>query len=837
MTAPVENKDEHENNVETENQKEDLQDGRDQEQSPKQSVSIADVTPHSRSWNEVQQQEPCTADAISRADGACAILDDDGSSQSSGRLEQVLASYAAPASPNPYRPPSAGSARPTSAGRARPTSAGRVRPTSAGCGRPLSAGRARPTSAGRGRPTTSSFAEASWDGAGIPATNVAVSWESARGIAGVAQLEGVWLSTSGEWQNVALGVINEERQLRVVSGSVVCDGWMAVEIDQEHVVWQMGDQSFEWLRPSPQALNGPWKSAPDGWRNVVEGWLGNMAIILEDGVLRMGDWRAIVITKRSVTWESAGQTSIWYRPTPEHVSGPWLSEAQKHLEWRNVVRGTINGQPLQSFRGGLLFGGWYAAHITEETVMWCRSGEAARWVRPTPDDLAGPWRRERQGGWLNVRAEGRFEQGSITLRDGRLTQNGWIASFLSATAAVWERFGTEDIWVRPTVPSLNGPWRGSDGSWYNIVNGVLYGDKHGLVEEEGRLTHADDWEATEITGWEVTWQRRGASVAPRTWRRPGPEDLEGPWLTAPSALGVQQSGGFKSLWRNIRQGRLLLGDECATERQLDENDEVVFDNEGRLRCGIWLVTFVTDTEVRWESPDEEVRWVRPGLDSIDGPWINLEGRLRNVTGGQLPDASLTLEDGRLALLGFQLTVATSERITWEKEGCSSLAWRRPRPLDLDGPWLSVEDGWRKVVEGEICGIPIERSRTGSLTFNGWVLTAMTQLSLKWEKGGTVVEWHRPWRDPKDTPVGAAANAALVHRRGGPTAIPSPWAHTESTPVSRQLPPQPQPPPQSPKTQQRARPQTVGRGGRQAPIAVANRGSARIAVQRSQRPQR
>eukprot|EP00927_Polykrikos_kofoidii_P047586 TRINITY_DN41818_c0_g1_i1.p1 TRINITY_DN41818_c0_g1~~TRINITY_DN41818_c0_g1_i1.p1 ORF type:complete len:423 (+),score=35.71 TRINITY_DN41818_c0_g1_i1:139-1269(+) len=262
--------------------------------------------------------------------------------------------------------------------------------------------------------------------------------------------------------------------------------------------------------------------------------------------------------------------------------------------------------------------------------------------------------------------------------------------------------------------------------------------------QNGRL-RLGGWQVVAFTDTTVSWQDVGEGEETAVWHRPTPEVLSGPWQS--------DRGG----WRNVVDG-------------YSDGDLVCVDNRGRLVCGGWTVAWLNYSTVNWDKDGETHVWIRPKPETVDGPWINSEGLWRNIEGGRLPDAPIVLQSGRLVCSGWRLAQCTTEHIVWEKPGRPLVSWRRPKPEDLDGPWLSSQDGWRNVIHGRVQDVPIMR-RGGQLTFNGWIVTAVTELSLRWSQAGHTIEWHRPWRQPKldaglDDAVASKALISAAAAQGG-----------------------------------------------------------------------
>lgn len=623
-------------------------------------------------------------------------------------------------------------------------------------------------------------------------------------IADIGELDGVWRTSNGEWRTVDLGWL-QDRPLDFRDGRLSCAGWEATRCAWDFITWASGLEQVEWRRPVPEELDGPWLSAQRMYRNIEGGMLdGEEALTCGEGSVWLNSWKAVSMTDASVTWKSAGQAKMWHRPTADDLEGPWLNKldlqsSASFLRWQHVKSGHVRGASagsrtaLTSRGGRLSFGGWVITNLAEESVVWSSGdGERVEWRRPTPEFLEGAWFVEgAEGGWTSV-VGGELPTGQIRLTRGRLTHQGWVVTDMDEDHIVWEQCspsapsdgtaqpargassapanetsfggprgqhviealdapfgrlvsGSDDglqlaiVWRRPALGDFEGPWFSEKRRWQVVKHGVLEGGEL-LSKRDGNVWRGA-WKVAAHDQNFVKWETVGETDV---WHRPPPDILEGPWLVA--AAGDAGSQGDYA-WRNVSSGcvsEAAPGVFSPLSNARPAGGPVALEG-GRLVRGGWVVVELSDDCVRWEHPDlGEVRWWRPAARDLDGPWSNSEGRWRNIEGGKLPDAPLDLQDGRLIYSGWLLAHATEGSLRWEKDGWPSLTWRRPKPQDLDGPWLSKEDGWRAVLNGKLQDVPIEESG-GRLYFNGWVATALTELTLRWQCEGHTVEWHRPSR--------------------------------------------------------------------------------------------
>jgi len=595
-------------------------------------------------------------------------------------------------------------------------------------------------------------------------------------------LDGVWQTNLGEWRNVMLGWL-PEAPIRVHHGSIVCDGWVATVHNKDRVLWESPDPmgvptraAVEWLRPHPTALDGPWMGQHGTWHNCANGTFDGEQMDVRDGFLQLNAWKATSITERSVTWEQDGDMTVWRRPDPEAIDGAWLNPKGS---LRNVIRGFLQGLPVDELRGQLFYAGFQAVRITEDQIIWmAEDGHRTEWRRPHLEMLDGCWQVD-DGTWITV-VHGELRNGpALSCTGGHMTWNGLLCSAMEDESIVWtppfdSGYQPSKVWRRLTVEELEGPWKGerdmlsmnrgdqsatvSGATWHNVVQGAVedpFGDlgfRQRLTREGGKVL-LGKWQVLEISDSSVTWGEM-TSTGLRgtcTWHRPSVNAVSGPWISN------------QGNWRSIVDGRLL--------------DEEIVCDRGRLFCVGWVASSIRDNQVIWSNNGDHMEWTRPNVDHFDGTWRSSDGEWMNVSGGFLENTPMVHQDGRIHFGSWVMAAATHDTVTWEKyDSPARLSWRRPKPTDLDGPWVSAEDGCRTVIHGKVQDVPI-KAESGSLFFNGWKVQFVAEHVLRWQLGERTIEWQRP-RAQATTPR-AQVHADLYRPSSYQRCTSEPWTPATS----------------------------------------------------------
>jgi len=352
------------------------------------------------------------------------------------------------------------------------------------------------------------------------------------------QLNGIWSSSDGSTCTALEGecVIGETRfDITLVEGTLVLNGWKAVDIAAARVKWQKQDQTMEWRRiqkiTDVDMLKGFWKNT-DGLVCFVHNEACSFVsrgitsrLLMVEGVLTLNGWMVSGLTSRVVSWKKGQQVMLWHRVENakelEVFNGVWkASDGSICNVFEGVCVYSVKGRAsvaLALENGLVMLQGWAATSITPTLIQWHSSGKNMEWRRDdnevSPDKVAAPSKPAKGdsasptpssvpaaesnsapqesigliGVWqttdgLTCTVAGGtctfVKQGAcaIALSDGQHVLNGWKATEITADNVKWEKFGRSMQWNRvqaaKDIVEIAGTWKNTDGLTCDVADGL-----------------------------------------------------------------------------------------------------------------------------------------------------------------------------------------------------------------------------------------------------------------------------------------------------------------------------------------------------------------------------